>query len=36
MEDVPYHNCIDNRHPKDEPSVSKYVEDIKIEKLKVG
>jgi hypothetical protein len=27
---LPYHNCIYSRLPEDEPSVSKYVEDIKI------
>ena len=27
---TPYRNCINNRLPEDEPSGSKYVEDIKI------
>jgi len=30
MQNVPYHNCIHNHLPEDEPSGSKYVEDIKI------
>ena len=29
MYNVPYHNCIYNRLPEDEPSGSKHVEDIK-------
>jgi len=31
MQNVPYHNCIYNRRPEDEPSSSKQVEDFKIE-----
>ena len=29
MWNIPYHNCIYNRLPEDEPSGSKHVEDIK-------
>ena len=32
---VPYHNCIYSRLPEDEPSGSKYVEDIKKLKIKI-
>jgi hypothetical protein len=31
---VPYHKCIYNRLPEDEPSVSKHVEDIRQLKIK--
>jgi len=27
---TPYHNCIYNRVPEDEPSGSKHVEDVKV------
>jgi len=35
MYNVPYHNCIYSRLPEDEPSDSKYVEDIKKLKIKI-
>jgi len=35
MQNVPYHICIHNRLPEDEPSGSKHVEDIKILKIKI-
>ena len=35
MQSVPYHNCIYNRLPEDEPSGSKHVEDIKKFKIKI-
>jgi len=36
MNNVAYHNCIYNRLPEDEPSVSKYVEDIKIKNYNIN
>jgi hypothetical protein len=32
---VPYHNCVYNRLPEDEPSGSKHVEDIKKWKIEL-
>jgi hypothetical protein len=33
---IPYHNCIYNRHPEDESSGSKHVEDIKIKNSNIN
>jgi len=33
---VPYHNCIYKRHPEDEPSCSKHVEDINIKNSNIN
>ena len=35
MYNEPYRSCIYNRHPEDEPSGSKHVEDIKKLKFKI-
>jgi hypothetical protein len=35
MLNVPYHNCVHNRLPEDESSVSKHTEDIKKLKIKI-
>jgi len=36
MYNAPYHNCIYNRLPEDEPSGSKQVEDIKIKNYNIN
>jgi hypothetical protein len=33
---IPYHNCIYNRLPEEEPSVSKHVEDTKIKNWNIN